>query len=264
MAQEQRYRGGVDLVSLNVTVMEGTRYVSDLGESDFEVYEDGGADDHVLLPRAAADRAGDSARHEREHERGRLSTAQEAAIGFATPRCADEALHRLRARCESSRRSPTTSPPSSGRSAAPTSTARRRYNAVYISLKELKKAKARPPPRRSAGRPSSCSRTATTPRACALRRGARPGEAVGDSDSTRSACVRSARTHRVQGSGVRARQLSQETGGRAYFVQSAAELPKIYEQISEELAKVQHRLLVEEPDATARGGGSSSASPGRE
>ena len=32
------------------------------------------------------------------------------------------------------------------------------------------------------------------------------------------------------------RQLSQETGGRVFFPASIAELPKIYEQISEELA----------------------------
>jgi Ca-activated chloride channel family protein len=32
------------------------------------------------------------------------------------------------------------------------------------------------------------------------------------------------------------RQLSQETGGRAFFPTSVAELPKIYEQISLELA----------------------------
>ncbi len=32
------------------------------------------------------------------------------------------------------------------------------------------------------------------------------------------------------------RQLSQETGGRVFFPSSVAELPKIYEQISEELA----------------------------
>jgi Ca-activated chloride channel family protein len=32
------------------------------------------------------------------------------------------------------------------------------------------------------------------------------------------------------------KQLAQETGGRAYFVTSVSELPKIYEQISEELA----------------------------
>jgi Ca-activated chloride channel family protein len=32
------------------------------------------------------------------------------------------------------------------------------------------------------------------------------------------------------------RQLSQETGGRAFFINSVAELPKIYQHISEELA----------------------------
>ena len=32
------------------------------------------------------------------------------------------------------------------------------------------------------------------------------------------------------------RQLSQETGGRVFFPMTIAELPKIYEQISEELA----------------------------
>ena len=32
------------------------------------------------------------------------------------------------------------------------------------------------------------------------------------------------------------RQLSQETGGRVFFPTSVAELPKIYEQISDELA----------------------------
>jgi Ca-activated chloride channel family protein len=32
------------------------------------------------------------------------------------------------------------------------------------------------------------------------------------------------------------RQLSQETGGRSFFINSVAELPKIYQQISEELA----------------------------
>ena len=31
------------------------------------------------------------------------------------------------------------------------------------------------------------------------------------------------------------RQLSQETGGRAFFINSGVELPKIYQQISEEL-----------------------------
>ena len=36
-ASAQRFRGGVDLVSLTITVTEGTRYVTDLEEADFEV-----------------------------------------------------------------------------------------------------------------------------------------------------------------------------------------------------------------------------------
>ena len=42
-AQGQRIRSGVELVSLNVTVTEGGggRYLTDLTEEEFEVYEDG-------------------------------------------------------------------------------------------------------------------------------------------------------------------------------------------------------------------------------
>ena len=49
------------------------------------------------------------------------------------------------------------------------------------------------------------------------------------------------------------RQLSQETGGRVFFPTTVAELPKIYEQISEELAS-QYSIayIVEEPDAQRR------------
>src|SRR5262249_40603578 len=35
------FRAGVDLVSLNVTVSDGTRYVTDLSAEDFNVFEDG-------------------------------------------------------------------------------------------------------------------------------------------------------------------------------------------------------------------------------
>ena len=49
------------------------------------------------------------------------------------------------------------------------------------------------------------------------------------------------------------KQLAQETGGRAFFPTTVAELPKIYQQISEELSQpVRDRLLVEEPEAQRR------------
>src|SRR5581483_2209871 len=41
-AQQPSFRVGVELVSLNVTVTDGAnRYVTDLEEGDFQVYEDG-------------------------------------------------------------------------------------------------------------------------------------------------------------------------------------------------------------------------------
>src|SRR5687767_6815376 len=41
LAAQERFRAGIDVVSMNVTVMESSRYVTDLEATDFEVYEDG-------------------------------------------------------------------------------------------------------------------------------------------------------------------------------------------------------------------------------
>ena len=61
------------------------------------------------------------------------------------------------------------------------------------------------------------------------------------------------------------RQLAQETGGRAFFPNQAAELAGIYGQISDELSsQYTRRLHVEESrSATAPGAGSSSGSTAR-
>src|SRR5262249_453410 len=78
------FRAGVDLVSLNVTVTDGTtRYVTDLGQEDFNVYEDGVKQEVTFfnrtnLPIALALLLDTSASMETK-----LGTAQEAAIGFA-------------------------------------------------------------------------------------------------------------------------------------------------------------------------------------
>ncbi|CAN5886608.1 hypothetical protein BH18ACI5_BH18ACI5_10220 [soil metagenome] len=37
----QVFRAGVELVPLNVSVTDGTKFVGDLEESEFEVFEDG-------------------------------------------------------------------------------------------------------------------------------------------------------------------------------------------------------------------------------
>lgn len=78
------FRAGIDLVSLNVTVSDGTaRYVTDLTADDFSVFEDGVKQDVTFfnrtnLPVALALLIDTSASME-----SKLQTAQEAAIGFA-------------------------------------------------------------------------------------------------------------------------------------------------------------------------------------
>jgi len=78
------FRAGVDLVSLNVTVADGTpRYITDLTQDDFNVFEDGVKQDVTFfnktnLPIALCLLLDTSASMDTK-----LATAQEAAIGFA-------------------------------------------------------------------------------------------------------------------------------------------------------------------------------------
>src|SRR5207247_1411334 len=78
------FRVGIDLVSLNVTVTDGTaKYITDLSQEEFNVFEDGVKQDVTFfnktnLPIALALLLDTSASME-----SKLPTAQEAAIGFA-------------------------------------------------------------------------------------------------------------------------------------------------------------------------------------
>src|SRR5207249_2985249 len=81
--QGHSFRAGIDLVSLNVTVVDGPgRYVTDLGVADFNVFEDGVKQDvtyfsRTNLPIALALLIDTSASMETK-----LPKAQEAAVGF--------------------------------------------------------------------------------------------------------------------------------------------------------------------------------------
>jgi Ca-activated chloride channel family protein len=239
VAQEQRYRAGVDLVSLNVTVMEGTKYISDLDEKDFEVYEDGTRQtvsffSRVQQPIALAILLDTSASMNE-----RLGTAQEAAIGFARRLRKEDVLEVIdfdsQVRVLQSFTNDAAALEKAIRS-TDVNGSTSLYNAIYISLKELKKVKANSSEdiRRQAivvlsdGDDTSslvpyeevldlAKRSETAIYAIGLRP------------------IGAYRTEFKEAEFV-LKQLSQETGGRAYFVTTAGELPKIYEQISEELA----------------------------
>lgn len=239
--EQPAFRAGVDLVSLNVTVTDGeNRYVTDLDAIGFQIYEDGALQEvsffnRTQLPIALALLMDTSASMNE-----RMSTAQEAAVGFAERLRAEDlgsvidfdsrveilqgftsSLDELK---EAIRRT------SAGGSTS-------LYNAIYISLKELGKI--------AATTTDDIRRQAIV----VLSDGEDTSSLVGfeevlelakRSDTTiytiglKSKDLRSQRGFREADFVLR--QLAQETGGRAFFPQQVDDLPEIYERISDELS----------------------------
>jgi Ca-activated chloride channel family protein len=237
------FRAGVDLVSLNVTVTEGTgRYITDLTAEDFNVFEDGVKQDVTFftrtnLPIALALLLDTSASME-----NKLPTAQEAAIGFArrlrTQDLAEvvdfdsrvvvlQSFSNNAAELEQAIR----------KTSAGGSTSL--YNAVYIALKDLKKvvAKSADEIRRQAivvlsdGEDTSsllpfeevldlAKRSETAIYAIGLRAGEGPGTSAKGFKEAEFVM----------------RQFSQETGGRSFFPNQLSDLATVYGQISDELS----------------------------
>ena len=240
--QSPAFRAGVELVSLNVTVSEGpSRFVTDLQQEDFQVYEDGVKQDVTFftrsnLPVALAVLIDTSASME-----SRLPTAQEAAIGFAR-RLRSQDLAEV---VDFDSRVVILQPFSNSvheleqairRTSAGGSTSM--YNAIYIALKDLKRIVAKNVDeirRQSIIVLSDGEDTSSLVGFDEVLELAKRSEtaiyAIG---------LRGRTTDHVRGSFNEAdfvlRQLSQETGGRVFFARTATELSGIYEQISEELS----------------------------
>jgi Ca-activated chloride channel family protein len=238
-AADQRFRGGVDLVSLTVTVTDGSRYVTDLEEHEFEVFEDGVKQSLTFFSRmqqpiALAVLLDTSASME-----GKLATAQEAAVGFARRLRKTDAMEIIEFDSQVNIVQEFTSDIPTLEKAILSTTVNGStslYNAIYISLKNLRRnrAKAADEIRREAivvlsdGDDTSslieyeevldlAKRSETAIYAIGLRQGNEARREFKEAEFV-------------------LRQLSQETGGRVFFPTSAAELPKIYEQIAEELS----------------------------
>ena len=238
VAAQAPFRGSIDLVSLSVTVTEAGHYVTNLEEADFEVFEDGIKQQTTFFskeqqPIALAVLLDTSASME-----GKLETAQEAAIGFARrmrPRDLmeviefDQQVSILQgftgdvAALERAIRQATVNGSTS------------LYNAIYISLKDLKKARG--------ANTDEIRREAIV----VLSDGDDTSSLVGYDEVLDVAKRSNTAIYAIglkQNSGSRdfkeaefvLRQLSQETGGRAFFPGTVAELPKIYETIAQELS----------------------------
>jgi Ca-activated chloride channel family protein len=241
-ALQEPFRTGVELVSLNVTVVDGAgRYVTDLEASDFEVFEDGVKQDVTLFNRTNSPIALALLLDSSASMESRIQTAQEAAIGFARKLRAqdlaevidfdsraivlqsftsnvpqlEQAIHKISAGGSTSL-----------------------YNAIYIALKDLKKIVATTPGdvRRQAivvlsdGEDTSSllpfdevldltKRSETAIYSIGLRSGEGGSSAKGFKEAE-----------------FVLRQFSQQTGGRAFFPSQIGDLTNVYGEIADELS----------------------------
>ena len=237
----QVFRSGVDIVSLNITVMDAhQRYITDLAQADFSVYEDGVKQEANYfeksnLPIALSLLIDTSASMEE-----RLVVAQNAAVGFAQ-RIREQDLAQVvdfdsRVEIVQGFTADKAALEAAIRGTAPGGSTSL-YNAIYIALRETTKVRAKAPEdlRREAivvlsdGEDTTslvsfeevmelAKRSETSiytiglqPRDPSYAKGFREAEYV-------------------------LRQLAQETGGRSFFVQKAEQLTGVYGQIADELS----------------------------
>jgi Ca-activated chloride channel homolog len=241
--QAPSFKAGVDLVSLNVTVSDsGGRYVTDLQQGDFQVFEDGVLQDVTFfnktnLPIALAMLLDTSASME-----SRLPIAQEAAIGFARklrPQDLGEVIDfdsrvlilqtftSKAAELEQAIR----------KTSAGGSTSM--YNAIYIALKDLKKIVATNVDeirRQSIVVLSDGEDTSSLLPFEEVLDLAKRSETAIYAIGLRSNEAATSSNKGFKEAEFVLRQLSQETGGRAFFPTQASELASIYGQISDELS----------------------------
>lgn len=238
----QVFRAGVDLVSLTVTVTDpGTgRYVTDLAREDFTIFEDGTRQEMTFftktaLPIALALLLDTSASME-----DKMATVQAAAIGFAKTLRPDDlgevidfdsrveilqAFTNNVAALESAIRQT-----SAGGSTS-------LHNAIYISIKELKKIQAK------------VSEDVRRQAIVVLSDGEDTSSLVSFEEvldlAKRSEvaiyCIGIRSREPSTGKGFKEaefvlRQLAQETGGKAFFPNNVGDLTNVYGQIAEELS----------------------------
>jgi Ca-activated chloride channel family protein len=235
---QQRFKAGVELVPLNVTVTDGSHYVTDLEQTDFDVFEDGVKQDimfftKVQQPIALAILLDTSASMEEK-----LPIAQEAAIGFVKRMRKEDVMEVVDFDSQVRILQGFTNDPALLEKAirdTAVNGSTSLYNAIYISLKELKKIKAQ-------------STEEIRRQAIVLLSDGDDTSSLVEYDEVLDLAKRSetaiyAIGLRQQNAGRRdfkeaefvLRQLSQETGGRVFFPTQASELSKIYQQISDEL-----------------------------
>jgi Ca-activated chloride channel family protein len=241
-AQQPSFRSAIDVVSMNVTVTDPTnRYVTDLTEKDFEIFEDGVKQDLTLFNRTNLPVALSLLIDTSSSMEDRMVTAQDAAIGFVRrlrPTDMGEVIG-FDSRAEVLQKftnSPAELEHAIRKTVAGGSTSLN--NAIYISLKSLKKIPVRQEEeiRRQAivllsdGEDTS-SLVSFDDVLDLARRSETAIYAIGlmeDASTNQSKGFREA-TYAL-------RQLTTDTGGRAFFPSDIKTLSAVYGQIYDELS----------------------------
>src|SRR5207249_1478103 len=241
--RQPSFKAAVELVSLNVTVTDGAaHYVTDLDPAEFSVFEDGVKQEVTFfnktnLPIALALLLDTSASME-----SKLTTAQEAAIGFAKklrPQDLAEVVDfdsRVVVLQNFTNGLPELEQAIRKTSAGGSTSL---YNAVYIALKDLKKVVAKNS--EEIRRQAIIVLTDGEDTSSLL-----PFEEVLDLAKRSETAIYSIGLRTPEGPGTTTkgfkeaefvlRQFSQETGGRAFFPNQLADLANVYGQIADELS----------------------------
>ena len=242
-AQQQppKIRSGVELVSLNVSVTESGKFVTDLDQVDFQVFEDGAKQAISFFSRKQQPIALSILLDTSNSMEDKLRTAQEAAIGFARRLKPDDVASIIDFNSQVRIIQGFTSDVPTLEKAIRSTQANGStslYNAIYVSLKELRKVPARTEDdiRREAIVVLSDGDDTSS---------LMPYEEVLDLAKRSETAVYTIGLRPAQNDPIRTgfkeaefvlKELARETGGRSFFPTSVHELPKIYDQISQELS----------------------------
>jgi Ca-activated chloride channel homolog len=241
LAAQQVFRGGTDVVMLSVTVFDGAgRLVPGLEQTDFQVFEDGAAQDITNFARERQPVALSLLLDSSTSMEQKLTVAQEAAVGFSKRLSKRDVAQVIEFDSQTQILQTFTNDDvllerAIRRTRAGGSTSL--YNAIYAALSELKRVRAQSPDeirRQAIVVLSDGEDTSSVIDFEQLLDAAKRSEviiyAIGLKDREAGG------TGRFNEADYVLRSLTRETGGHPYFIEDVNQLASIYNQIAEELA----------------------------
>jgi Ca-activated chloride channel family protein len=241
LAQQQIFRGGTDVVSLNITVTDNASHlVGGLPKDVFQVFEDGVLQDISFFSGDPQPIALSFLLDSSESMDTKLGVAQQAALGFVTRLTPTDIAEVVDFDSRVNVLQPFSSDHALLEHAILKTTAggsTSMYNAVYIALTELKKVKV-------------TSADQIRRQAIILLSDGEDTSSLVDYDQVLDQAKRSevlvytiglrskddVKTKGFNEADFVMRTLAQETGGRVFFVEKTEDLPSVYQQIADELA----------------------------